>query len=243
MGTQTVPVVISNYESGDHLKIGTGQLENIEFHKSQLEKMPAEFLNHKELQNLSFRSCRFAHVENLGQLTSCQKLTGLTIKECKLKEFPDALCELQTLKNLNLSGNYFSEGLPGALENLINLEKLDISNCGLRKFPPVISYLNSLKILNIMGNKIQSLGESIPTSLETLNASRCGLTEFPRVLCKLKSLRELEIERNSIQDLPETRKFRIHGYTERVILWPDGISSSIMQTQIIEKPADWLECN
>ena len=55
-----------------------------------------------------------------------------------------------------------------------------------------------------MGNKIQSLGESITTTLEILNVSRCGLTEFPQVLCKLKSLRELQIERNRIQDIPET---------------------------------------
>ena len=204
MNIQTGPVVVSNYESGDDLKIGTRQIKIVEFDKSHLEKIPDELLNHKEIQNVSFHSCSFFHVRSLTQLTVCRKLTELTIKECKLKAFPDVLCELDTLKSLNLSGNYFAEGLPSSLQNLRNLETLDLSSCGLRKFPLVISYLNSLKILSIMGNKIQSLGESITTSLEILNASRCGLTEFPQVLCKLKSLRELQIERNRIQDIPET---------------------------------------
>ena len=116
MNTQTGPVVVSNYESGDDLKFGTRRMKMVEFHKSHLEKIPDELLNHKELQNVSFHSCQFTHVESLTQITGCQKLTELTIKECKLKGFPDVLCELHTLKSMNLSGNSFTEGLPSSLK-------------------------------------------------------------------------------------------------------------------------------
>ena len=54
MTTQTGPVVVFNYESGDDLKIGTRQIKMVKFYKFHLEKIPDELLNHKELQTFPF---------------------------------------------------------------------------------------------------------------------------------------------------------------------------------------------
>ena len=219
--TKTEAVVFSNYKSGEDLKIGTKEIKTVEFHKSELDKIPGKILDHKELENMEFNGCKFTLVENLEQLNVCQSLTKLTLKECYLQMFPNFLSEIHTLDSLNMSGNSFKEGLPDSMTKLENLETLDISKCRLQKFPLVLNKLRKLNMLNIEGNDhVATLSESLEnlTKLETLNVSRCGLTEFPRVLCRIKSLKTLDISGNNITGLFVT------GYGRRLIL-PDKLDN------------------
>ena len=206
--TKAVTVVFTNYISHEDFKIETREIKTVEFHKSNLDKIPTKILDHQELQNVIFSDCRFTHVENLQQLKVCQNITELTLKECNLQMFPDFLSEFYTLNSLNMSGNSFIEGLPDSIRNLRNLETLDISSCMLQGFPLVLNKLRKLKMLNIEGNdQVITLSESLEnlTNLETLNVSNCGLTEFPQLLCKLKPLKALDITwNNRIENLPST---------------------------------------
>ena len=200
--------VFTNYKSDGDFKIGTREIKTVEFHKSELETIPAELLDHQELQNMIFSDCRFTHVENLQQLKVYQNLTNLTLKECNFQTFPDFVSEFHRLNSLSMSGNSFQEGLPDSMTKLENLETLDISRCRLQNFPLVLTKLKGLKKLNIERNyQVCHLSESLEnlTNLETLNVSNCGFTEFPQVLCKLKSLKTLDIGGNEkIQNLPNT---------------------------------------
>ena len=200
--------VFTNYKSDGDFKIGTREIKTVEFHKSELETIPAELLDHQELQNMIFSDCRFTHVENLQQLKVYQNLTNLTLKGCNFQTFPDFVSEFHRLNSLSMSGNSFQEGLPDSMTKLENLETLDISRCRLQNFPLVLTKLKGLKKLNIERNyQVCHLSESLEnlTNLETLNVSNCGFTEFPQVLCKLKSVKTLDIGWNEkIQNLPST---------------------------------------
>ena len=198
--TKTDAVVFTNYKSGRDFETETREIKSVEFHESNLDEIPAQLLDHTELESVAFNDCRFTGIENLEQLKVCQNLTQLTLKECNLQMFPNFLSELHTLDNLNLSGNSFKAGLPDSMRNLQNLETLDISSCMLQGFPLVLNKLRKLKMLNIEGNQVVSLSESLENlrNLKTLNVSNCGLTEFPEVLCKLKSLTALDIAGNNI---------------------------------------------
>ena len=206
--TRTAVVVFTNYKSDEDLKIGTKEIKTVVFCKSELDTIPAELLDQKELQNVIFNDCRFTHVEDLDKLKVCQNLTKLSLKKCKLKILPDFLLHFHKLETLDMSGNSFQKGLPNSMTNLRNLETLDISRCRLQKFPLVLNDLRTLKILKIEGNvHIGSLNKSLRnlTNLETLNVSYCGLSEFPQVLCKLKCLKELHMRWNEkIRDLPDS---------------------------------------
>ena len=63
--TKTEAVVFTNYKSDGDFKIGTREMKSVEFHKSELETIPAELFNHQELQKVIFSDCRFTHVDNL----------------------------------------------------------------------------------------------------------------------------------------------------------------------------------
>ena len=183
--TKTEAVVFTNYKADEDLNIGTRKIKTVEFHKSELKKIPAELLDHQELQNVIFNDCHFTQVENLEQLKVCQDITKLTMKKCNLQMFPAFLSEFHTLVSLNMSGNSFQEGLVDSMTNLRSLETLDISNCKLQEFPLVLNKLRTLKMLNIEGNvHVPRLSGSLEnlTNLETLNISNCGFTEFPQVL-------------------------------------------------------------
>ena len=206
--SKTEAVIFNNYKSDEDLNIGTRDIKIVEFHKSEFETIPAELLNHQELQNVIFYDCRFTHVENLEQLKVCHNIVKLTLKECNLQTFPDFLSEFHFLHSLNLSGNSFRKGLLDSIMKLRRLEYLDLSACMLREFPVVLTTLKTLKSLNINRNvQVCYLSESLKnlTNLETLDMSCCGRTEFPQILCKLKSLKTLDIGGNeNIQNLPNT---------------------------------------
>ena len=147
--TKTEVEVFTNYKSDGDFKIGTREIKTVEFHKSELETIPAELLDHQELQNMIFSDCRFTHVENLQQLKVYQNLTNLTLKECNFETFPDFLSEFHFLHNLNLSGTSFRKGSLDSITTLRRLESLDLSRCILQEFPSVLTKLKGLKMLNI----------------------------------------------------------------------------------------------
>ena len=203
--TTTEPLIFTNYKSGEDLEIGTKEIKTVEFHRSELDKIPSELLDHEELENVIFNDCRFTNVQNLEKLKVFQNIVKLTLKNCNLQTIPHFP---HFLHSLNLSGNSFEKGSLDSIMKLRRLESLDLSRCILQEFPLVLTKLRSLKTLNIERNaNIYHLSESLEnlTNLETLNMGGCGLTEFPQVLCKLKSLKTLNIKWNKkIESLPVT---------------------------------------
>ena len=137
---RTATVIILDYKPEDDLKLRDREIKTVVFEYSVFNEVPAELLNHPELQSVAFNSCSFIdlHVTSLEQLKYCRNLTELTWRWCGLETFPDSMSSLQTLKSLNVSGNSFVGGLPNSIGKPRNLEALDISFCRLKNFATVI---------------------------------------------------------------------------------------------------------
>ena len=164
----------------------------------------------------------------IGTLKCLTHLEKLTLSNCDLKEFPQDLCKLKSLKVLDIAGNGKIQNLPCALENLTNVKTLALSGCGLTEFPQVLRKLKSLQNLYISRNPLKELSTFIfeikwlhslnvsDTSitclppmiercehLEELNVSGTQIKEFPTVIFKMKNLRNVIAKNVSIQVLAE----------------------------------------
>ncbi|MHA2306356.1 MAG: leucine-rich repeat domain-containing protein, partial [Candidatus Hodarchaeales archaeon] len=85
-------------------------------------------------------------------------VAGLTLKKCKLTQFPELITNLVNLKHLNISSNNLKV-LPETLENLKDLEELIATNNQLKNLPDSIGQLTKLKHLKLRENRITKLPE------------------------------------------------------------------------------------
>ena len=65
------------------------------------------------------------------------QITGLSLSECDLKEFPPLILKLQNLTELSLINNKLGE-LPPSIIELQNLTELDLVSNQLSNLPPSI---------------------------------------------------------------------------------------------------------
>ena len=88
--------------------------------------------------------------------TSARHLLSVCVPNqgAALGAFPEGLCSLPQLRQLNLSGSAIAE-LPPAVSRLSSLADLDLGRCQLRRLPPEIGALRELKYLNLMGNPLE----------------------------------------------------------------------------------------
>jgi len=120
-------------------------------------------------------------------------LEYLSLKNDHLKEVPDGLLALKTLKVLDLSGNDFVS-LPSAFSQLVNLEELYLNDEKFFKFDqsiPILSQLPKLKSLHVEGDHLTALPKDIH-KLSHLEALYLNNNEFKQVPLELKSLENLE---------------------------------------------------
>ncbi|XP_021829531.1 probably inactive leucine-rich repeat receptor-like protein kinase At3g28040 [Prunus avium] len=118
------------------------------------------------------------------------------------------LFNLTSLRELDLSVNYFRGPFPGKLASLKSLEYLDLSNLGLEgQFSKVIGNLCKLKMLSLRGNHFPGEGieeflrclSNCPnnTIVESLDFSYCSLEgQLPASLGMLTTLQHINLEVN-----------------------------------------------
>jgi hypothetical protein len=118
------------------------------------------------------------------------RISGLSLYDCKLTEIPEGIEELINLKNLYLGNNQLTN-LPEWIKELINLQKLDLSFNKLTSLPEGIRVLINLEVLDLSDNKLTSLPEGISElkNLQSLYLGYNGLTSLPEWIKELKKLR------------------------------------------------------
>lgn len=110
-------------------------------------------------------------------------LQYLSLKNDHLKQIPEGIGYVKTLKVLDLSGNDFKV-LPPTFVNLINLQEL---------------FINDDKYFNL--DKNMDLLSSFP-KLNSLHIENVGLKSLPETLFKLERVESLYLNNNQFKELP-----------------------------------------
>ncbi|KRH21238.1 hypothetical protein GLYMA_13G227800v4, partial [Glycine max] len=88
-------------------------------------------------------------------LSNCTSLEVLDLGNNQIKDIPNVIWKLLSLRGLNLSHNRLSGRIPKSIENLTKLESLDLSSNMLTGgIPTELSNLNFLEVLNLSNNHI-----------------------------------------------------------------------------------------
>lgn len=108
------------------------------------------------IDSLMFSPHWYGNVDNARN--NSQNVWYLDLNLQKNRQFPSEICEMISLKRLDLSFNYFTS-IPDCIGNLQQLEWLDLSGTYyLNTINPAIGKLYKLRELNIKDNRL-SKGE------------------------------------------------------------------------------------
>jgi hypothetical protein len=130
-------------------------------------------------------------------LLLCRSLRTLNLNLNVLEELPDALVELNALRNLDVSENKLSS-LPSGMGELA-LTTLYAADNKLASLPESLVKMTSLVELDVGGNQLTELPQAIGSlpSLTFLVVSENQLTELPESVFEARSLKDLRCMNNS----------------------------------------------
>lgn len=141
-----------------------------------------------------------------------ETLTELDLSSKKLKEFPQFITKLTTLRWLLLNYNNIGS-VPEEIANLVNLEELYLDDCSLATLPDSISNLPKLHTLDVSSNEHDNGFIVLPESIGKLKSLRIlnyrynqNLSKLPQNIEQLVDLEHLNIYQCSDEkeiDFPE----------------------------------------
>ena len=131
------------------------------------------------------------------------KITGLYLYDCGLKELPLEIGKLQNLTGLYLVSNQLSN-LPPEIGKLQNLTKLNFSRNQLSNLPPEIGKLQNLTSLDLGDNQLSDLPPEIGKlqNLTSLDLGDNQLRDLPPEIVKLQNLTKFDFRGNQLSKLP-----------------------------------------
>ncbi len=129
-----------------------------------------------------------------------RNLVTLDLSDNHIKDIPDGVAKLVSLKEMKLSKNRIKDLTSVAMHTLPkSLVLLDLSDNGLKVIPPNITKLNRLATLRLDGNALERLPFSLGklSDLRMFSASRNKLHSLPGSLVASRSkLEEIDVSGN-----------------------------------------------
>jgi len=160
-------LMLSSCESLELLPGNIGVLTNLEFLNmaqcKQLKSLPDSIGNLSSLCDLSLigNSTLTELPESLGNLLNLKKLDLSNCSGLEFESFPDTLCTLTALREVEFGSCSLGE-IPGFLEELSDLDYLGLENCNLNiDCPDSFSGNTGLRMLCLQNNSITCLPELV----------------------------------------------------------------------------------
>lgn len=173
------------------------KLTTLNFQGLQLEKIPEELKELKDLQRLYLNDNQLNEIpKELGELTNLRRLD---LQNNQLTQIPKELGNLRSLQVLLLNNNKLRE-VPEELGNLIGLQELSLHDNELRSVPATLGGLINLMMLFLQNNQLGSVPAELGrlVSLQELWLSGNQLIEVPTELGELANLRKLFLNNNQL---------------------------------------------
>ncbi|XP_039619250.1 PH domain leucine-rich repeat-containing protein phosphatase 2 isoform X1 [Polypterus senegalus] len=143
-----------------------------------LEEVPEYLFYSQDITHLNLRH-NFIQIAGLHNFSRFSQLKSLNLSHNHLGQFPQSLCEILSLTELNLSCN------------------------GINQIPVQIGNLQSLQTLYLEGNHLNSLPEELSqlSQLICLSLSFNDFTEIPAILERLTNMERLFMAGNHLETL------------------------------------------
>jgi Leucine-rich repeat (LRR) protein len=109
--------------------------------------------------NLESLLC-FSKIKRIDENVVFSKVTSIWFQYADLTEFPKAICNWTSLKNIDIQSCSFSV-IPKEIGALQNLERLNFSNDKIKELPYEFYSLKKLKSIGLSDNKLQDISFEI----------------------------------------------------------------------------------
>jgi small GTP-binding protein len=159
-----------------------------------------------------------AHWGDVGyHLGNNNKIIGLSLYECNLKQLPEEITQLRYLQKLYLRGNQLTQ-LPKEIVQLQKLQDLNLGYNQLTQLPKEIAQLH-LQNLDLSNNQLTQLPKEIAQlqNLQDLDLSSNRLTQLPKEIAQLQNLHRLDLRNNQLTQL--SKEITQLQNLQTLILW------------------------
>ncbi|GLJ15771.1 hypothetical protein SUGI_0259690 [Cryptomeria japonica] len=216
------------------------QLKQLEYldvshcHKLKLRLNMLQYIT--TLQNLFLSGCLKLQVLP-QEITNQVSLKQLHVEDTRLREFPDAFCELRKLEILKI-GSPLLTSLPTSLEKMFSLTRLEIiDSLEMEVLPESLESLNMLENLYLELLGIKSLPKSFGklANLQTLEISGCPISELhfgSESACSLGNLKVINLSETNVTMISisegccpglETLQLRQNDYLREIAALPSRV--------------------
>ena len=183
------------------------ELETLNVNENFLQALTCLLCSLEKLTQLFAIANKIKVIES-GIFSRMTQLKEIYLDENLLVQFPDDLCELETLAVLECSENQLCT-LPDNFGNLKHLSTLNLESNKLSSLPDSFSMLRNVKLLSLSNNEIVSLPSNFPSAeiLKKLILDKNKLKCVPDWFGDLKSIEELSIDDNELCNEAFTKDF------------------------------------
>ncbi|KAK7113399.1 malignant fibrous histiocytoma-amplified sequence 1 homolog [Littorina saxatilis] len=194
-----IPQPVFSLNKLEELNFAHNDIEEVSDHIGQLVSLRELDLAGNTLSTLPLDIAKCRRIQRLD-------LSGKFYPRGQMKQFPDGVCFLFELTDLNLSWQQI-ERIPDEFGKLKHLQRLNLKGNHLLYVSPEISKCSKLQSVNLAG--ALRLCSQIPAALfglEDLQALNLGdnfFTEIPEEVCGLCRLTSLVMQRNALLRLPD----------------------------------------
>jgi hypothetical protein len=178
------------------------------------------------------------YLENLGEITSIQKLD---LSDCGITKLPESIVKLKDLKSFKFRNNKNIVEIPSWLNKLTNLEYLDCAGCDVKKIGDLSSNTKLSELVLDYNPNLTKLPENIGklSNLHRLTASTCNLKEIDDDITNCTKLFLLDVHMNTnLEKIP----VGLSKLPEIVAICIDDTKISMQTKKIMESDSNGTVC-